>query len=302
MNETRGPRAIFKPLALATLATLLLLAALVHVARAQGGAERTRGRVIPLTDPKKPVTLEVELLSGGITVLGYDGEEVRVSASEGEEGEDENEEDLDPRARGLRRVRSRGGLAIEESRNVVRIEANSWRHSVNIEVRVPRRTSLDLSTINSGDILVRGIEGEISLQNTNGGITVEDAAGSVLAEAVNGDIVVRLNRITPDKSMSFVSMNGDLDVTLPADARANLRLSTENGEIFTDFDVQLSSSGWDDDAAAMARDQARVQRELARAERERAEAEAEAQAPKADRSTTPRPPRPARAPKAPSNH
>ena len=34
-------------------------------------------------------------------------------------------------------------------------------------------------------------------------------------------------------------MNGTVDVTLPADVKANLRMKTENGEIWSDFDVKL---------------------------------------------------------------
>jgi hypothetical protein len=39
--------------------------------------------------------------------------------------------------------------------------------------------------------------------------------------------------------MAFLSYNGDVDVTLPATTKANLKLRSDNGEIFTDFDVQV---------------------------------------------------------------
>jgi hypothetical protein len=211
----------------------------------------------------------------------------------------------------LRRIRNRStGLSIDEQDNHISIATSSWRNSVDVELRVPRRTSLDLTTVNDGDIVVRGVEGEIAVQNTNGAVTIEDVSGSVLAEAVNGDIVVRFNRVMPDKAMSFVSMNGDLDVTLPPDVRANLRLSTENGEIFTDFDVDLVSADGDEnpDAAAMARDEARAARDLYRADRERARAELERARekmelpPMAEPGRAPRAPRPPKAPKAPNLH
>ena len=44
----------------------------------------------------------------------------------------------------------------------------------------------------------------------------------------------------PDKSMSFSTFNGDIDVTLPADTKAALKMKTENGDIYTDFDVTLN--------------------------------------------------------------
>ncbi len=39
--------------------------------------------------------------------------------------------------------------------------------------------------------------------------------------------------------MSFSTMNGDIDVTLPPDIKANFRMKSDNGEVFSDFDVKL---------------------------------------------------------------
>jgi len=39
--------------------------------------------------------------------------------------------------------------------------------------------------------------------------------------------------------MSFSTWNGDVDLTLPANTRARLRLNSGRGDIFTDFDVKL---------------------------------------------------------------
>jgi DUF4097 and DUF4098 domain-containing protein YvlB len=38
--------------------------------------------------------------------------------------------------------------------------------------------------------------------------------------------------------MSFSSLNGKVDVTIPADTKASLRLKTTNGAVYTDFDVK----------------------------------------------------------------
>ena len=41
--------------------------------------------------------------------------------------------------------------------------------------------------------------------------------------------------------MSFSSLNGDIDVTFPADLRANVKLETDNGDVYTDFDIQMQA-------------------------------------------------------------
>jgi hypothetical protein len=65
----------------------------------------------------------------------------------------------------------------------------------------------------------------------------------VVANTHNQDVRVTLTRITADKAMSFLSHNGDVDVTLPASAKANLKMRSDNGEIFTDFDIQIRPAG-----------------------------------------------------------
>jgi DUF4097 and DUF4098 domain-containing protein YvlB len=71
---------------------------------------------------------------------------------------------------------------------------------------------------------------------------VSHVSGSVVAHALNGRVLVSLDRVTANKSMSFSSLNGNVDVTLPADVKANVRMKTDNGEIYSDFDVKLDAS------------------------------------------------------------
>ena len=87
--------------------------------------------------------------------------------------------------------------------------------------------------------MVENISGEIEVNNINGGVKLTNVSGSVIAHALNQNVVVKLNKVTPDKSMSFSSLNGDIDVTLPADIKAKAKLKTDNGEIYSDFDIKI---------------------------------------------------------------
>ena len=73
-------------------------------------------------------------------------------------------------------------------------------------------------------------------------MTITNVSGSVVAHSMNGKIVASINIVTPDKAMSFSTMNGKIDVTLPASIKANVKLKTNHGDIFTDFDVKLDST------------------------------------------------------------
>jgi DUF4097 and DUF4098 domain-containing protein YvlB len=113
---------------------------------------------------------------------------------------------------------------------------------VDVVIQVPRETALNLTTLNGGKILVENITGEIVAENMNGSVEITNVSGTVVASSQNGKITVSLDKVTPNKSMSFVTMNGTVDVTLPADVKANLKMKTENGEIWSDFDVKLDAS------------------------------------------------------------
>ena len=50
-----------------------------------------------------------------------------------------------------------------------------------------------------------------------------------------------MDRIDASKPMSFSTMNGDIDVTLPGNLKANVLMKTDNGDIYSDFEVKLSA-------------------------------------------------------------
>lgn len=216
-----------------------MLGAAVIAATLLLGQDNPDKVTVPLSDPSKPGTLMVDVINGGITVRSYAGKEIVVESSGGSERRNHRRPVRDEPPPGMHRIdSSSGGLDIVEDNNVIRVKGGI-SGSVDTVIQVPAQTALNLKTLNGGKILVENISGEIDAENLNGPIEINNASGAVVAHSQNGKITVSLNRVTPGKSMSFVTMNGTVDVTLPADAKANLRMKTENGEIWSDFDVKL---------------------------------------------------------------
>lgn len=226
MNKQISSAAILRKLG---VAALLLAAPLV------AGAQANPDRItVPLTDPARPALVKASLLYGGIVVKGGDQKEVTVEARGQNEEPDRRKINRD----GLRRLSVPStSLSVEEENNEVRVSAGT--RAVDVLITVPRRTSLYLRATNDGDIVVEGVDGEIDVDNTNGNVTLTSVSGSAVAHALNGDIKVSFRRITADKPMAFSSLNGDIDVTFPATLKANLVLNAGQGEVYTDFDVQL---------------------------------------------------------------
>lgn len=190
---------------------------------------------VPLTDPARPVTLRAHLVSGSITVKGADVKEVIVEArARGDEAH------AGGRAEGMKRIpMTSTGLNIEAENNNVRVSTDSYQRTVDLTITVPIHTSVSLHTVNDGNILVTGVDGELDVNDVNGEVDLKNIGGSVVAHALNGHVIATFNRIDPQKPMAFSSLNGDIDVTFPADLKANVSLRTDNGEVYSDFDLKV---------------------------------------------------------------
>jgi DUF4097 and DUF4098 domain-containing protein YvlB len=42
--------------------------------------------------------------------------------------------------------------------------------------------------------------------------------------------------------MAFSTLNGDVTVTLPADTKASLKVKSDNGDVFSDFDIDIDKT------------------------------------------------------------
>lgn len=209
------------------------------VAGAPAAAEEL---TIPLSRPDQPVVLDAAGLHATFTVEGYDGDVVLIETldADGAGHAHGRDDDAPP---GMRRLPNAGfGLEAEEEDNRVRVKLDG-RSSERVRIRVPRNTSVHLKSVNGGPIEVRGVSGEHELEHTNGAITATDVAGSVVAHTTNGSVTVTFTRIDPGKPMSFVSFNGKVDVTFPPGLAADLKMRSDNGQVYTDFDVEVQESG-----------------------------------------------------------
>jgi len=190
---------------------------------------------IPLSDPSQPVSLKASVLNGGITVKGSSGKEVVVEARV-------RDHDSGGGAGGPRRIPiNTTGLTAEEENNEVEIGADSIGRTIDLDITVPYRTSVILRSVNNGDIKVTGVNGEVDVNNVNGDVTLSDISGNAVAHALNGKVLVTFRAVNTGKPMAFSSLNGDIDVTFPADLKAKVSITSDRGEVYSDFDLKLSS-------------------------------------------------------------
>jgi hypothetical protein len=192
---------------------------------------------VPLSDPARPVVLKASLLNGSITVKAHAAKDVIVEARVREEGERRSSRT------GSRRIMiATTGLTVDEDNNEVRVSADSVQRTIDLTILVPVRTSVNLRTVNDGDLKVIGIDGEIDVNDVNGEVTLQDVSGNAVAHALNGNVTVNFKAVNPAKPMAFSSLNGDIDVVFPADLKANVSIASDRGDVFSDFDIALQRS------------------------------------------------------------
>jgi hypothetical protein len=207
---------------------------------------------VPLSDPSKRGKLNAHLNYGSITVKGTARKDVLVKYSEEKDGEDRhregrnhnNDRTSSESKVGLRWVGG-GGLDLEASENAnqVRVKSDSWNVKMFLEIEVPVGFDLEVHTYNDGDLVINNVQGSLELKNYNGEITATGISGSVVANTYNGAIKVTFDKITEGTPMSYSTYNGDIDITLPPTTKATFKMKTEQGEILTDFDMNVVSSG-----------------------------------------------------------
>lgn len=193
------------------------------------------GRItVPFSDPARPRILQGSLVNACFTVEGYDGKEVIVEASHRQAPRPPH------RAEGMTRIEPNGlGISVEEENNVVRIKGLS-PGSGSILIKVPHATSLKLKCLNGGNLTVDRVAGDLELENLNGSVNASNVSGSVLAHSLNGKINVAMSQVTPGKPLSFSTLNGNVDITLPADTKASVSMKTDNGAMYSDFEMKLN--------------------------------------------------------------
>lgn len=215
---------------------VILFAAAALMLAAQDSGDQIK---VPFHDPSGAKTLKVSLQNGSVSIKGYNGAEALISASGHVSSRNRRPSSV---PEGMHRIDNGAmGLDVSEENNVINVVGDN--QAGHVIIQVPVQTSLVLRSVNGGTIEVENISGSIDANHTNGSIKITDVSGSVLANTTNGKVLVSLDKITPNKAMSFTSFNGTVDVTLPGDVKANVMMKTNNGEIWSDFDIKLSASG-----------------------------------------------------------
>jgi hypothetical protein len=191
-------------------------------------------------------TVSVRNVSGDVNITGYEGESVTVSAFK--EGRDRDKVEVVDES-------GAGGvnLSVKYPREC------DCDASVRFELRVPRGVRLSFNKVStaSGNIRLKGVNGQVKVSTASGDVTVDEVAGeinastasgnvsvrnvsgTVSAQSASGDVTVEIARLEGEGDLKFSTASGNVDVRLPASLDASVHLSTVSGSVKTNFPLEV---------------------------------------------------------------
>jgi uncharacterized membrane protein len=223
---------------------------------------------LKFSDPSKPGTLKVNLEGGDLKIVGSAEATGITVVSDAKANSGQKRSD------GLRVLSASTSFSLTEKDNVAVLEAGYGRRHGNTssyKITLPKNTAVIVGNL-YGDTSCVDLSGDVDVRSSIGAVTLNDVQAGASVETMNGSIHVTVKTLLPAHALSFSSMNGEIVIHLPEDAKANLQLRTQNGSILTDYDdKELVATSTNDQVAPADESKLRdAVREAAEATREAA--------------------------------
>ena len=110
--------------------------------------------------------------------------------------------------------------------------------TVDFEVQVPAGIEFNGQTVN-GEMSAEGLKGDVRASSVNGSVRVT-TTGLAEASTVNGSVYAEMGRANWTNDLEFSTVNGGITLILPGKLDTDVRASTVNGDIETDWPLTIS--------------------------------------------------------------
>lgn len=225
--------------------TAFLMIIMVPLSAEEKTHTETIKKTWTIDNPSKEFLIVVDNVFGSVTIKGIKGKQVKANINKSVWARSEEQ-----MVKALEEVK----LDILEETEVIELyvdgpfrEKNERKHnnsynerryrvSYDFEVQVPRDVSIEVRTVNGGEIDVSSVLGDFDVHNVNGGIRLAHMAGSGDAITVNGPVTCRFEK-NPNSDCEFRSINGDIRLYFENPLSLDISFDTLNGEMYSDFKV-----------------------------------------------------------------
>jgi DUF4097 and DUF4098 domain-containing protein YvlB len=205
-------------------------------------AGAVRGSVTETITQNYPLTAEgtvaLSNINGDVTIKAWDKNEVAIEAVK----KAENAGDLAKIHVKIEAGPNRIVIKSDHEKTGI-LPGSRVRGEVRYLLRVPAGAALkEIESVNS-TIKVDGVRGPVNLRSVNGGVHASGLHAAAELHSVNGGIFAEFDGLPADVHVSCETVNGGVEVALPAGAGAEVDASTVNGGVHSALPITIESSG-----------------------------------------------------------
>ncbi len=235
-----------------TIITTLLIGSVISWCSAQKEVFKEEvTRTLSFENTQSENTLVIQNIFGPVKVEGYSGSTIQVEVDKEISADTKEDLEVGKKELSLKVVEQSNRIIVHPDAPYIQYDEKGLRfnwcnnyeepvydHRLSFTVKVPRGISLNISTVNDGDIYVANTQGNfIKVNNVNGGIELDNVAGKTNLHCINGAVNVSYSS-NPESASKYYSLNGDINIAYRNPLSADVSFKSMNGELFTDFDIE----------------------------------------------------------------
>lgn len=200
--------------------------------------------------PKVKGKVEIKDLLGEITLQNSSGNAIVIESDFKVERPD--------RAEGLKLLGALEdntdlGVSVGEENGVISIlgavkQVRDFKYK--ISVPVGSAVSLDYNSPFAQDqLIIDSFKGSLEAHTLNTNVKITNSSGPFTVNTISGNLEVSFSGISQEAPTSLATINGLIDVTIPAAEKGTINLSTMNGNVYNNLDLKTVKETNDDQRA-----------------------------------------------------
>ena len=217
---------------IALLSSLLLLLASYSPAQESGNEFHWKG-TLPADQ-----TLTIKDVSGTIEATGVDGNQIEVDAEKSGEDADEVHFEVVPGGDGVvicAVFSGRHSSTSCDSGRGVHGSSDNVHARADFRIKVPKNLRFNAYNVN-GSVDAQSLGRPVEASSVNGKVDVSTASYA-RADSVNGSVHVRMGAADWQDTLAIKTVNGSIEMEMPANLAAEVSFRSVNGGLTSDFPI-----------------------------------------------------------------
>ena len=184
--------------------------------------------------------VEIKNVNGEIEVEGVAGDQIEINAVKSGRDRAEVKIELIQTADGITVCAVLPGNSCESGSNWSTHSHGDHQWRVDFTVRVPKNLRVTARNVN-GKVRAEDLGRYVDASSVNGSVDVSTSSYA-RGSSVNGGVRVRMGRTDWPGTLKLSSVNGSVELDVPADLNADVHFSSVNGSLDTDFPLTIEGN------------------------------------------------------------